>query len=99
MLITRERNEIARSALRRLVEATLDYILVLFNIEFTIELKRTGLKLFKDSFSEQRGNLSFSILHIGIDRVTKALQNGENRSSLAASVLGLFEKWPRPPFF
>ena len=99
MLITPEWNEIARSALRRFVEDTLGYILVLFSIEFTIELKRTGFEPFKHSFSKQRGNLSFLMSYIGIDRLTKALQNGENRSSLAASVLKLFEKWPRPPFF
>ncbi len=85
--------------MHRLVEAAISYILVLFNIEFTVEFKRTGFEPFKHSFSKQRRNLSFLMPYIGIDRVTKALQNGENRSSLAASILKLFEKWPRPLFF
>ncbi len=46
MLITLERYEIARSALCRFVEDTQGYILVLFNIEFTIELKRMGFESF-----------------------------------------------------
>jgi hypothetical protein len=58
-----------------------------------------GFETFKHSFGKQRRYLSFLMSYIGIDKVTKALQNGENRSSLAASVLKLFEKWRIPPFF
>jgi hypothetical protein len=62
-------------------------------------LKRTGFEPFKDLFGKQRENISsFNALY-GNCRVIDALQNGENRSSLASSVLELFEKWPRPFFF
>ncbi len=83
----------------RLVEAVPGYVLVSFNIGFTIEFKKTGFEPFKHSFSKERANLSFITSHIGIDRVTQALKNSENRRLLAASVLKLFEKRRRPAFF